>query len=111
MTTRERAKTRLLRQDKLITLFLMTEKGYEFLRETATKYKSLFNLIVVGNDKSIQKDYEEEIINTFEKNNPNKFNPLINNLIKSLQIEKNEDEKSASFEERIISESMKIIKP
>jgi methionyl-tRNA formyltransferase len=45
-----------------ITLFLMTEKGYEFLRETATKYKSLFNKVVVGNDKSIQKDYEEEII-------------------------------------------------
>lgn len=70
MTTREREqKTRLLRQDKLITLFLMTEKGYEFLRETATKYKSLFNLIVVGNDKSIQKDYEEEIINLCVKEN------------------------------------------
>ena len=40
----------------------MTEKGYEFLRETSTKYKSLFNKVVVGNDKSIQKDYEEEII-------------------------------------------------
>jgi methionyl-tRNA formyltransferase len=47
----------------------MTEKGYEFLRETATKYKSLFNLIVVGNDKLIQKDYEEEIINLCVKEN------------------------------------------
>jgi methionyl-tRNA formyltransferase len=40
----------------------MTEKGYEFLRGTADKYKSLFNLVVIGNDKSIQNDYEEEII-------------------------------------------------
>jgi methionyl-tRNA formyltransferase len=47
----------------------MTEKGYEFLKETATKYKSLFNRVVVGNDKSIQKDFEDEIINFCVKEN------------------------------------------
>jgi len=56
-------------QAKSITLFLMTEKGYEFLKETATKYKSLFNQVVVGNDKSIQKDFEDEIINFCDKEN------------------------------------------
>lgn len=48
---------------KPITLFLMTEKGYAFLKETSKKYKSLFNLVVVGSDKTLQKDFEEEIIN------------------------------------------------
>ncbi|MBV8660648.1 MAG: methionyl-tRNA formyltransferase [Candidatus Dependentiae bacterium] len=41
----------------------MTEKGYQFLKETVAKYKSLFIMVVVGNDKSLQKDYELEIIN------------------------------------------------
>lgn len=54
---------------KLITLFLMTEKGYAFLKETATKYKSIFNMVIVGNDKSIQKDYETEIINLCHEKN------------------------------------------
>jgi methionyl-tRNA formyltransferase len=46
----------------LATLFLMTEKGYVFLREASGKYKSLFSLVVVGTDKSIQKDFSQEII-------------------------------------------------
>ncbi len=66
--TRERVKTRLS-QPNSITLFVMTEKGYEFLKETATKYKSLYKQVVVGNDKSIQKDFEAEIINFCYKEN------------------------------------------
>ena len=45
-----------------LTICLMTVKGYHFLQRTAQKYKNIFRLIVVGNDKSIQKDYEEDII-------------------------------------------------
>lgn len=69
--TRERERKQKSRpsQAKSITLFLMTEKGYEFLKETAPKYKSLFNQVVVGNDKSIQKDFEDEIINFCDKEN------------------------------------------
>ena len=48
--------------NKILTIFLMTEKGYHFLVHTAKKYQALFGLVVVGNDKSLQKDYEEEII-------------------------------------------------
>ena len=67
--TREREQKSRHYQANSITLFLMTEKGYEFLKETATKYKSLFNRVVVGNDKSIQKDFEDEIINFCVKEN------------------------------------------
>jgi methionyl-tRNA formyltransferase len=52
-----------------ITAFLMTEKGYNFLTYASKEYKSLFGLIVVGNDKAIQKDYEEEIITFCQENN------------------------------------------
>ncbi len=45
-----------------LTLFLMTAKGYHFLRHTVPKYKSLFGLVVVANDTAIQKDYETEIL-------------------------------------------------
>jgi DNA repair protein SbcD/Mre11 len=53
---------------------------------------------------------ESQIINKFEENNPSKFNILIHPLMKTLQAEKLEDEKSATFEERIISETKRIIK-
>lgn len=54
---------------KSLTLFLMTEKGYEFLRDTINDYCELFALVVIGNDKSLQKDYEFELIDFCQKNN------------------------------------------
>jgi len=65
------AKEKFLNQRKSITLFLMTEKGYEFLKNSVKKYKSLFSLVVIGSDKSIQKDYESEIIELCIKENIN----------------------------------------
>jgi methionyl-tRNA formyltransferase len=50
------------REDDGITLFLMTEKGYDLLRDTARKYKHLFSLVVVGCDSNIENDFEAEII-------------------------------------------------
>ena len=52
---------------------------------------------------------EGEIIKKFEESNPSKFNYLILPLIKILQSEKLEDEKSAVFEDRLISESRRIL--
>ena len=54
-------------------------------------------------------DIESQIIKKFEERNKSKFNFLINQLIKVLQIEKQDDEKSSLFEERIISDVKKII--
>lgn len=45
-----------------VTIFLMTEKGFHFLTSTAGRYRPIFDLIVVGSDKSLQKDYEDDII-------------------------------------------------
>lgn len=52
---------------------------------------------------------EEQIIKKFEETNPNKNNSLIFSLIKSLQMEKQDDEKSANFEERVITESKRLL--
>ncbi|CAM3471750.1 methionyl-tRNA formyltransferase [Paracidovorax anthurii] len=46
----------------MLTLFLMTEKGYDFLRGTLDDYRSLFRLVVVGFDTSVLEDYSERII-------------------------------------------------
>ncbi len=54
-------------------------------------------------------DIELQIIKKFEESNKNKFNYLIMPLIKALQIEKIDDEKSSIFEERLLSEARKII--
>ncbi|MBU0906667.1 MAG: DNA repair exonuclease [Nanoarchaeota archaeon] len=54
-------------------------------------------------------DIESEFIKQFEERNPNHFNHLIPSLIKSLQIEKLEAETQATFEDKLLSESRKII--
>ena len=54
-------------------------------------------------------DIESEIINKFISSNKTKFNSLINPLIKVLQMEKIYDERSSNFEDRLISETKKII--
>ena len=54
-------------------------------------------------------DIEREIIKRFEEKNPSKFNLLIPQLIRSLQIEKKEDERRAIFEDRLFSENQKIL--
>jgi len=55
-------------------------------------------------------DLENQIIKKFERENPSRFNFLINSLNRALQMEKQEGEKNAVFEDRIISETKKILK-
>ena len=55
-------------------------------------------------------DIEEEIISKFQKENQGQFNPLITQLIHFLQLEKKEDERSQIFDDRLLSESRKILK-
>lgn len=53
---------------------------------------------------------EDETIKSYSENNPSKFNQLIPQLIQSLSIEKQEGEKSESFNTRLIEEAKKILK-
>lgn len=58
-----------IHNNRKITLFVMTEKGYEFLRGTLGEYKSLYSQIVVGSDASLANDYESEIMSLCAKHN------------------------------------------
>lgn len=49
-------------QANTLTLFLMTEKGFRFLTAIPVEQRAIIEMVVVGNDRSLQKDYEEEII-------------------------------------------------
>ncbi len=52
---------------------------------------------------------ETEIIKKFEEANQSKFNPMIPSLLRVLQVEKIEDEKISIFEDRLISETKKVL--
>ncbi len=86
--------------------YLKNEGAFVFLKSTSKLYLSESELKVDIIDST---QLEAEIIKKFEETNPNKFNPLIPSLIKSLQIEKIEDEKLSTFEDRLISETKKIL--
>lgn len=84
------------------------KKGsYAFLRSTSRLFFPEPELKIDISDSS---HIESEIISSFKKSNPSKFNYLIPDLMKSLQSEKKEDEKSAVFEERLLSEIRRILK-
>jgi len=52
---------------------------------------------------------EEEILKKYISENKSKFNPLIESLIHSLDLEKQEDEKNTVFESRVFDTAQKII--
>ncbi len=86
---------------------LRKRNAYVFLKSTTRLFlpEPEFKMDVVD---SIH--LESEIIKNFEQSNPSKFNSLIPDMMKSLQAEKKEDEKSAVFEERLLSEMWKILR-
>jgi hypothetical protein len=75
--------------------------------------KSTTKLVLAESDIKIDiadsQNIEAQIIKKFEETSPSRFNIFIPSLIKALQLEKLEDEKSAVFEDRLISETKKIL--
>lgn len=85
----------------------MKNGAYVFLKSTSNLHSTELDL---GRGITDTEDLETKIISDFIGANPNKFNVLIHSLIKSLQMEKLEDEKSSIFEERLLSEARKVIR-
>lgn len=87
--------------------FARKNNAFAFLKSTSklhlTEPEFKFNL-------SESLDLESQLIQKYEENNPSKYNYLVNDLIRALQIEKLDDEKLAIFEDRVISEANKTIK-
>ncbi len=89
-----------------IESYAKKQGAYVFLKST-TKLQMAEQEITF--DFSDTQDMEQQIIHKFEEGHPNALNAYIFPLIKSLQIEKGEDEKSSVFEERLIAENRKIL--
>lgn len=88
-----------------ITSFVREKQAFVFLKNT-TKLESEQSKIKL---ELKSENIEEEIIENYQKEKPNKFNSLIDHLFPILQMEKKEDETSRIFESRLISESKKAI--
>jgi DNA repair exonuclease SbcCD nuclease subunit len=86
--------------------YVTNEKAFSFLKSTTKLHLSDTEIKMDAIDSS---NLESQIVQKFEDSNPNKFNPLIPSLIKILQMEKLEDEKSAVFEDRLLSETKKLM--
>jgi DNA repair protein SbcD/Mre11 len=89
-----------------IEAFIKNKRAYVLLKSTSKLFASESDVKFESLDSL---HYEEQIIKSFEEKNPNKFNKFIPQLIKALQIDKSDDEKNSVFEERLISESKKIL--
>lgn len=86
--------------------FAKQKKAYFILKNThelKTKEEELE--IEVKNSDNI----EEETIDIYSSENPSDFNKLIPQLINSFSLEKQEDEKTEVFENRLLSEAKKIL--
>ena len=73
--------------------------------------KSTSKLHVAESETEIldSENIESELLSQFKEKNPNKFNDLIPTLMKSLQVEKLEDETQSTFEDRLLADSKKVI--
>ncbi len=89
-----------------IESFAKSQGAYCVLRSTSRLSMADEELMI---DYPDSRNIEEQIIKSYNDNNPGRFNSIIPQLIKSLQIEKIDDERSASFEERLLSETKKIL--
>ena len=86
--------------------YLKDTGAYVMLKSTS-RLQTMENDIKSEIINSIQ--FEADIIKKFGESNPSKFNSLIPVLIKTLQLDKTEDEKLYIFEDRLISETKKIL--
>jgi hypothetical protein len=84
-----------------------SQKGaYFLLRNThELKIKEVELEVEVKDSANI----EEEVIESYSKENPSNFNDLISQLMNTLSLEKQEDEKSIIFENRLLDSTRKIL--
>ena len=86
--------------------FVKQKGAYFLLKNThELKTKELELEIEMQNAENI----EEETISIYSKENPSKLNKLIQPLINSLGMEKQEDEKNVIFENRVFDSAKKIL--
>ncbi|MDP1729416.1 MAG: hypothetical protein Q8L27_04395, partial [archaeon] len=94
---------------KRIEEYLAQKEVYSFLRNTNKLQSSDEKIAEITITSSDMNKVEEVIMKQYEIDNPDKFNNLINPLMQALEIQKQEDEKSVIFENRLFSELNKLL--
>ncbi|MBX4196534.1 DNA repair exonuclease [Candidatus Pacearchaeota archaeon] len=89
-----------------IEALVKRRKAYAFLKSTTKILMPEPELRIDLHDTA---NLESTIIKKFEETNPSKFNVLIEPLLRSLQLEKIDDEKSSVFEERLMGETRRVL--
>ncbi len=104
--TLKQGKSGDIRFEEIENFVLNKKQAYTFIR-------NISSLKTGGNEMKIEtedvENAEEKIIEEYIEKNPADFNKFISQIMSALSIEKNEDEKSAIFEDRLISEIKKIM--
>lgn len=86
--------------------FVKSKEGYSLIRSISQLVTEDLTLITESEDIE---GIEEEIIKSYCEDNPSQFNRHITSLMKSLDIDKQEDEKSTIFLSRLFSELNKLL--
>ena len=86
--------------------FARGKGAFSFIKSTSKIHHNEADMVIENVDSS---NLEEIILEKFMEKNPHKHNSFASALIKSLQISKMDEEKSATFEDRLLSETKKII--
>jgi DNA repair protein SbcD/Mre11 len=81
---------------------------YSFLKNTS-KLEVEKKDLEIKFESSEMENVEEALVKNYEKENPSELNKLIFPLMESLGLEKQEDEKSLTFESRLVSGLSKVI--
>jgi exonuclease SbcD len=86
--------------------FVTKKEAYSFLRNISSIKTQETELEIQVDHKE---DIERKIIEEYSMKNPADFNKMIDSLMHSLSIEKNEDEKEVIYEKRLIDDLKKVL--
>jgi DNA repair exonuclease SbcCD nuclease subunit len=89
-----------------IEKFVTKKEAHSFLRNISSLKTKETELEIQIDHKE---DVEKKIIEEYSAKNPADFNKIIESLMHSLSIEKNEDEKEVIYEKRLIDDLKKVL--
>ncbi len=89
--------------------YIEKENAFSFLKNTS-KLEIENKEFQIDLQKKDKDKIEDILIKKYESENPSQFNYLINQLMDALNIDKQEDEKTAIYESRLFSDLSKILK-
>ena len=90
--------------------FIKKKEAYTFLRNISSIKIADSELDTSHYELEDRNDMEKTILEEYSKKNPDNFNKFLPEIMNALSMEKNEDEKSTTYEERLIEELKTILK-